>query len=327
MAPEQQRYDLVIIGGGPTGLTAAIYAARAEINTLVLEKAAPGGQIQNTMTVENYPGFPEITGAELAERFHEHARKFGAEIRLATVQSIHYDGDVHIVTDVGEIFARAALVATGAHHRRLGVPGEETYYGRGVSNCAVCDGFFYRDKAVAVIGGGDAAVEEGMYLTRFARQVTIIHRRDTLRAQKILRERALGHEKVDFRWNTTVEEILGDGNAVTGVKLRNVLDGTESVLPADGVFVYVGMDPNTGFLRGMLDLDEQGFIKADCCYRTSMPGVFAAGDVRNGAWRQIITVAAEGALAVREIEHFLSEERLEDACEIWNMRRGPSSHV
>jgi len=327
MAPEQQRYDLAIIGGGPTGLTAAIYAARAEIRTVVLEKAAPGGQIQNTMTVENYPGFPEITGAELAERFHEHARKFGAEIRLATVQRIAYDGDVLITTDVGEIRARAALVATGAHHRRLGVPGEDTYYGRGVSNCAVCDGFFYRDKAVAVIGGGDAAVEEGMYLTRFARQVTIVHRRDALRAQKILRERALHHEKIDFRWNAVLEEIVGDGNTVNGVRLRNVLDGSESTLPVDGVFVYVGMDPNTGFLRGQLDLDDQGFVLADCCYRTSLPGVFAAGDVRNGAWRQIITVAAEGALAVREIEHFLAEESVEDACEIWNMRRGKSPHV
>lgn len=326
MAPEML-YDLAIIGGGPAGLTAAIYAARAELKTIVLEKAAPGGQIQNTMTVENYPGFPEINGAELAERFHEHARKFGAEIRTATVRSMHYEGDVHIVTEDDELYARAVLIAIGAHHRRLGVPGEDTYYGRGVSNCAVCDGFFYRDKDVVVIGGGDAAVEEGLYLTRFARSVTLIHRRDTLRAQKILQERAFNNPKLKFVWNTTVKEILGDGNSVTGLLLLNLKDGTQYEMPTTGVFIYVGMDPNTDFLRGIVDLDEQGFVKADCCYRTSMPGVFAAGDVRNGAWRQIITVAAEGALAVREIEHFLAEEQLEDAAEIWNMRRSRTMHV
>jgi thioredoxin reductase (NADPH) len=326
MAPELL-YDLAIIGGGPAGLTAAIYAARAELKTVVLEKSAPGGQIQNTMTVENYPGFPEITGTELAERFHEHARKFGAEIRVATVKSMHSEDDVHIVTDEGELYAHAALIATGAHHRRLGVPGEDTYYGRGVSNCAVCDGFFYRDKDVAVIGGGDAAVEEGIYLTRFARTVTIVHRRDSLRAQKILQERALHEPKIEFQWNSTVKEILGDGNTVTGLRLLNLIDGEQFELPVNGVFVYVGMEPNTGFLRGIVELDEQGFVKADCCYRTSMPGVFAAGDVRNGAWRQIITVAAEGALAVREIEHFLAEERLEDAAEIWNMRRSRTAQV
>ena len=326
MAPEML-YDLAIIGGGPAGLTAAIYAARAEMKTIVLEKAAPGGQIQNTMTVENYPGFPEINGAELAERFHEHARKFGAEIRTATVKSMHYEGDVHIVTEDDELYARAVLIATGAHHRRLEIPGEDTYYGRGVSNCAVCDGFFYRDKDVAVIGGGDAAVEEGLYLTRFARTVTLIHRRDALRAQKILQERAFNEPKVNFVWNTTVKEVLGDGNSVTGLRLLNLKEGTQYEMPTSGVFIYVGMDPNTGFLRGIVDLDEQGFVKADCCYRTSMPGVFAAGDVRNGAWRQIVTVAAEGALAVREIEHFLAEEKLEDAAEIWNMRRSRTTQV
>jgi len=326
MAPELL-YDLAIIGGGPAGLTAAIYAARAEIKTVVLEKAIPGGQIQNTMTVENYPGFPEITGAELAERFHEHARKFGAEIRTATVKSMHFEGDVHVVTEEDEFYARAVLIATGAHHRRLGVAGEDAYYGRGVSNCAVCDGFFYRDKEVAVIGGGDAAVEEGLYLTRFASKVTIVHRRDSLRAQKILQDRAVNNPKVAFQWNTVVKEVLGDGNTVTGLRLLNLVDGLEFEMPTNGVFVYVGMEPATGFLKGIVDLDEQGFVKADCCYRTSMPGVFAAGDVRNGAWRQIITVAAEGALAVREIEHFLAEERLEDAGEIWNMRRGRTAQV
>jgi len=317
----ERLYDLAIIGGGPTGLTAAIYAARAELKTVVLEKLSPGGQIQNTMTVENYPGFPEISGAELAERFHEHARKFGAEIRVATVKAIAYNGDVHITTDSGDVYARSALIATGAHHRRLGVPGEDTYYGRGVSHCAVCDGFFYREKDVAVVGGGDAAVEEGIFLTKFARTVTIVHRRDTLRAQKILQDRARAHEKIRFQWNSVVKAIEGDGNTVTGLHLLNIATGEASDLPVSGAFVYVGMDPSTGFLRGYVDLDEQGFVSADCCFRTSVPGVFAAGDVRKGAWRQIITVAAEGALAVREIEAFLAEEQLDDAAEIWNLRR------
>lgn len=320
MSPET-RYDLAIIGGGPAGLTAAIYAARADLKTVVLEKLSPGGQIQNTMTVENYPGFPEITGTELADRFHDHARKFGAEIRVTTVKNLCYDDDVHIDTEDGEVFARAALIATGARHRRLGVPGEDTYYGRGVSNCAVCDGFFYRDREVVVVGGGDAAVEEGMYLTRFARKVTIIHRRDRLRAQKILQDRALHEPKVEFLWNSTVTQVLGDEQRVTGVRVHHLLEGTEFDYPTDGVFVYIGMEPNTQFLRNIIELDEQGFIKADCCYRTNMPGVFAAGDVRDGAWRQIIAVAAEGALAVREIEHFLAEEQIEDAQAIWNMRR------
>jgi thioredoxin reductase (NADPH) len=314
-------YDLAIIGGGPAGLTAAIYAARAALQAVVLEKALPGGQIQNTMSVENYPGFPDITGAELGERFHEHARKFGAEIQIASVSAISYDGDVLITTDTGEIHARAALLATGAHWRHLGVPGEEQYIGRGVSSCAVCDGFFYRDKDVVVVGGGDSACEEGLYLTRFARSVTVIHRRDQLRAQKILQERALQNVKMKFLWNAVVREVVGDGERVTGVRVHNLIENRDSDYPTDGIFVYIGMQPNTGFLHGALELDEQGFIRADCAYRTSLPGVFAAGDVRSGAWRQIITVAAEGALAVREIEHFLLEEKEEDTEELWTLRR------
>jgi thioredoxin reductase (NADPH) len=320
-------YDLAVIGGGPTGLTAAIYAARAEISTVVLEKAIAGGQIQNTMAVENYPGFPEISGAELAERFHEHAKKFGAQVRTATVQGITHDGYLTLNTDTGAIHARAVLIATGAHWKRMGVPGEEEYIGRGVSSCAVCDGFFYRDKEVVVVGGGDSAVEEGMYLTRFARKVTIIHRRAALRAQKILQERAKANPKITFQWNSVVKEVLGNGTSVTGVRIANVLDGSETDLPADGVFVYIGMRPNTSFVQNTVELDPEGFVKADCCFRTNVPGVFAAGDVRSGAWRQIITVAAEGALAVREIEYFLAEEQLTEAEELWRSRRGEATRM
>jgi thioredoxin reductase (NADPH) len=319
MAPDHL-FDLAIIGGGPAGLSAAIYAARAELKTLVLERALPGGQVQNTMAVENYPGFPEINGAELGERFHEHARKFGAEIRTATVRDVTFDGMVQVDTDGGLVYARAVLVATGARWRHMHVPGEEAYIGRGVSSCAVCDGFFYRDKDVVVVGGGDSAVEEGVYLTRYAKSVTIIHRRDTLRAQKILQERARNNPKVHFLWNTVVTEVVGDGTKVTGVRLHDIADDRHFELPTDGVFVYIGTVPNTDFLHDKVEVDEQGFIKADCCFRTSMPGVFTAGDVRSGAWRQIVVVAAEGALATREIEFFLAEEALAGAEEVWQTR-------
>ncbi len=316
MAPDHL-YDLTIIGGGPAGLSAAIYAARGALKTLVLERALPGGQVQNTMAVENYPGFPEISGAELGEKFHEHARKFGAEIRIASVRDVSFDGMVQVDTDGGMIYTRAALVATGARWRHMQVAGEEPYLGRGVSSCAVCDGFFYRDKDVVVVGGGDSAVEEGVYLTRYAKSVTIIHRRDTLRAQKILQGRARNNPKVTFLWNTIVSEVLGDEQHVTGVRLHDIVADRDYDLPTDGVFVYIGTVPNTDFLHGKVEVDEQGFIKADCCFRTSMPGVFTAGDVRSGAWRQIVVVAAEGALAVREIELYLAEEALAGAEDVW----------
>lgn len=320
--PPETLYDLAIIGGGPAGLTAAIYAARAALKTVVIERALPGGQIQNTMAVENYPGFPEISGAELGERFHEHAKKFGAEIRLGSVKTISSDEDVCLTMEDGaQIYTHTALLSTGAHWRHIGVPGEDHYIGRGVSSCAVCDGFFYRDKDVVVVGGGDSAAEEGMYLTRFAKSVTIIHRRDTLRAQKILQQRVIESPKVKFLWNTVVSEVLGDEQHVTGIRLHDLKEDLEYVYPTDGVFVYIGMEPNTGFLKGIIELDAQGFIRADHCFRTNMPGVFAAGDVRSGSWRQIITVAAEGAMAVREIEHFLLEEQIEGAADVWKLRR------
>jgi thioredoxin reductase (NADPH) len=317
MANDAQ-YDLVIIGGGPAGLTAAIYGTRSLLKTVLLERTpVPGGQIVNTLTVENYPGLPDISGPELSQRFHEHALKFGAEIRNTNVSGVSFDGLVHVQTHEGEVTGRAALVCTGASHRWLGVPGEKAFIGRGISNCAVCDGFFFTGKDVLVVGGGDAAVEEGLYLTRFAKTVTIVHRRDALRAQKILQERAFANEKMRFLWDTVVEGITSVDDHLTGARLRNVKTGVEFDQPADGIFIYIGMTPNTGFLEGAAALDHEGFLVTDRRYRTTLPGVFAAGDVRSGAWRQVIAVAAEGALAVHEIEGYLTAAECRGAAEAW----------
>ena len=305
-------YDLAIIGGGPTGLTAAIYAARASLRTVLLERFLPGGMISNTMMVENYPGIPEISGAELGERFHEHAIKYGAEIRIAGVHSIEPGSPVRLTLEDGAVIeARAVLIATGAHARHLDVTGELEYAGMGVSYCAVCDGWAFRDKDVVVVGGGDSAVEEGLYLARLARSVTIVHRREALRAQKILQERALAHPKISFRWNSVVTDIDGVEEAgmkhVTCVRLHDVVTKANSDIAASGVFIYVGMVPNIAFLNDLLKVDHEGFIVTDATFHTSAPGIFAAGDVRSGSWRQIINAAAEGAKAVREIDCFLGE--------------------
>ncbi len=301
--------DLVVIGGGPTGLAAAIYAARAELSTLILEKMLPGGQVQNTMEIENYPGFSEISGYELSEKFHQHALKFGAQVEMITVNGVSSeDGKIKVTTDSGDIYGRAALIATGAKARFLNVPGEAKYrdIGGGVSYCAVCDGAFYKDRDVMVIGGGDSAVEEAIYLTKFAKTVKIVHRRDELRAARILQERAKSNEKISFEWNSVVDEIVGDDRHVNGIRLKSTIDGSIREVPCYGVFIYVGMSPNSQFLQGTIDLDSDGFIITNQHLMTSMPGLFAAGDVRSGAWRQIITAVADGALSVKFIEEYLN---------------------
>jgi len=303
-----QVYDLLIIGGGPAGLTAAIYAGRAALKALVLSGAPmPGGQVANTDLVENYPGFPEgIAGAELAQRMHDQANRFVDQIVPDYVTGVDFSTTPFTVQTASQTYrGRTVIVATGAYPRRLGVPGEKTFYGRGVSTCATCDGFFYKDKRVVVVGGGDSAIDEGLFLTKFAREVIVIHRRDELRACKSFQERAFANPKMRFVWDSVVEEVLGD-QTVTGVRVRNVKTDEESVIEADGVFVYVGLVPGTKWFDGQLELDPQGYVVTDRRQHTSVPGVLAAGDVQNPDFRQVVIAASSGAMAVIEAERFLS---------------------
>ncbi|HOO32264.1 MAG TPA: thioredoxin-disulfide reductase [Thermotogota bacterium] len=293
-------YDMIIIGGGPAGLTAAIYAARGGLKTLVLEKSTEGGQITVTQKVENYPGFISIEGMELAERLAEHARHFGADISTNGVANLSFCCDKKSVTleNGRQIDAKTLLIATGAKHRRLGVPGESTFDGKGVSYCAVCDGAFFANKHVAVIGGGNSAIEEGLYLAQLAEKVTVIHRRDQLRADKILQDRAFENQKMEFIWDTVVEKIEGD-KFVSNLVLKNVKDGSKEDLPVDGIFIYIGLVPNSDLFRNLLKMTPEGFIITDHkSLETSMPGVYAAGDVIDKELRQIINAAADGATAV-----------------------------
>jgi len=300
--------NVVIIGGGPAGLSAAIYTARAALSPLVLIGQSLGGQAATTERMENYPGFPKsIGGQELTQAMYAQAEHFGARFEWDEVTTADLSTRPFVLTTWGgQIQTLALIICTGAQPRRLNVPGEQKFTGRGVSYCATCDGFFYRDKEVIVIGGGDSAVEEGIFLTRFARRVTVVHRRDTLRASKILQERAFANPKISFIWNTVVEEILGDNN-VTGVQARNLKTGDIQIIPADGVFIYVGTIPNTALFRGQLELNEQGYIVTDRLQRTSVPGVFAAGDVQDPFFRQAVIAAGTGAAAAISAERYLAE--------------------
>ncbi|MCS7252139.1 MAG: thioredoxin-disulfide reductase [Thermoflexus sp.] len=300
--------NLIILGAGPAGLTAALYAARANLSPLVITGNSVGGQIATTDVVENFPGFPEpIGGAELAERMKQHAERFGARFEFDEAIEVDFRRHPFRVRTYGEEYeARAVIVATGATPRRLNVPGEQEFWGRGVSVCATCDGFFFTDKEVVVVGGGDSAFQEGLFLTRYARKVTIIHRRDQFRAQPILQERARNNPKVAFLTNAIVTTILGDGK-VRGVRLRNVKTGEEWEFPTDGVFIFIGYEPNTALFRGQLEMDEAGYIKVNERLHTSVPGVFAAGEVHDRWFRQAITSAGFGAMAAMEAEKFLAE--------------------
>jgi thioredoxin reductase (NADPH) len=291
-------YDLIIAGGGPAGLTAGLYAARAMLRTLLLEKMTPGGQAATTFHIENYPGFPEgISGPDLAQAMENQAKKFGLEVTYGDVKKMSFQEPLWQVEYEDQKFlAKAVIVASGVEPRKLGVPGEETLRGRGVSYCATCDGPFFKDQEIGVVGGGDSAVEEALYLTRFAAKIHLVHRRNALRAEKIIQERAFQNPKIQFLWDTIVTKVVGD-SGVEGLELQNVKTKALRTLKVGGVFLYVGSLSNTEFLKGVVNLDEQGYVVTDDQMATSAPGIFAAGDVRKKLLRQIATAVGDGAMA------------------------------
>jgi len=305
---EEKIYDVVIIGAGPAGMTAAVYTSRANLSTLMLERGIPGGQMANTEEIENYPGFETILGPELSTKMFEHAKKFGAEYAYGDVSEI-IDGEDYKIIKAGakEYKAHAIIIATGAEYKKLGVPGENELGGRGVSYCAVCDGAFFKGKDLIVVGGGDSAVEEGVYLTRFANKVTIVHRRDKLRAQKILQDRAFANEKIDFIWNHTVKQINEKDGKVGSVTLVSTVDGSEKEVPCDGVFVYIGMSPLTAPFKKLGILNAQGYVVTNEKMETSVKGIFAAGDVREKELRQIVTATGDGSIAAQSAQQYVEE--------------------
>ncbi|MCK6258564.1 thioredoxin-disulfide reductase [Fictibacillus sp. KIGAM418] len=305
---EEKIYDVIIIGAGPAGMTAAVYTSRANLSTLMLERGIPGGQMANTEDVENYPGFETILGPELSNKMFEHAKKFGAEYAYGDVKEI-IDGEEYktVVSGRKEFKARSIIIGTGAEYKKLGVPGEKELGGRGVSYCAVCDGAFFKNKELVVVGGGDSAVEEGVYLTRFASKVTIVHRRDKLRAQQILQQRAFDNEKVDFLYNHTVKEIHGENNKVSKLTLVSTETGEEREFSADGVFIYVGMLPLNGAFVNLGITNEAGYVETNQLMETRIPGIFAAGDVREKTLRQIVTATGDGSIAAQSAQHFVEE--------------------
>lgn len=295
---EAKYYDVVIIGAGPAGMTAAVYASRANLKTLMLERGVPGGQMADTEAIENYPGFESILGPDLSNKMFEHSQKFGAEYAYGQVKEVKDHGDYKEVIAGDKVYkTKAVIIATGAEHRKLGVSGEDELAGRGVSYCAVCDGAFFRDGELVVVGGGDSAVEEGMYLTRFASKVTIIHRRDKLRAQKILQDRAFANDKIEFIWDTVVEKINEKDGKVGSLTLKNVKTGEVSEFGADGVFVYIGTVPLSEPFKSLGIVDEEGYIPTNENMETKVPGIFAAGDIRAKDLRQIVTATGDGSIA------------------------------
>ncbi|RDW16554.1 thioredoxin-disulfide reductase [Oceanobacillus arenosus] len=295
---EERMYDVIIAGAGPAGMTAAVYASRANLDTLMLERGMPGGQMANTEDVENYPGYENILGPELSTKMFEHAKKFGAEYAYGEIKEVVDHGNYKtIIAGNKEYNTRALIITTGAQFKKLGIEGENELGGRGVSYCAVCDGAFFKQKNLVVIGGGDSAVEEGIYLTRFADKVTIVHRRDQLRAQKIIQQRAFANEKIDFIWDTVVNKINGPEGKVSSVTLKNNITGEESEFAADGVFVYIGMVPLSEPFKSLGITNEEGYIPTNENMETNVAGIFAAGDIREKQLRQIVTATGDGSIA------------------------------
>ena len=300
-------YDTIIIGAGPAGMTAALYAARSNLKVALIEGGLPGGQMNNTSDIENYPGYANISGPELAEKMFEPLENLGVEHLYGFVEAVEDHGDVKkVITDDEEFETRTVIVATGSKHRLLGVPGEEELNSRGVSYCAVCDGAFFRDQDLLVVGGGDSAVEEAIFLTQFAKSVTIVHRRDELRAQKVLQDRAFANEKIKFIWDSVVKEIKGE-NRVESVEIENVKTGQVTEQAFGGVFIYVGLDPVSDFVQELQIRDQAGWIVTDDHMKTSVAGVFAVGDVRQKDLRQVTTAVGDGAIAGQEAYKYTTE--------------------
>jgi thioredoxin reductase (NADPH) len=306
---EGKEMDVAIIGAGPAGLSAALYAGRARLSTVVLEQGMVGGLAATTHWIGNYPGFPEaISGQDLMQRMEEQARRFKVEFVFTPVSGVSKDSERRFKVDTGEgeLLAKTAIIATGSVRRRLGVPGEDKLQGLGVSYCATCDGPFFRDKHVLIVGGGDTAIVEAMFLTRFAKQVSVIHRRGELRATKVLQEAALRHPKIQFFWHSQVTEIVGENN-VQGAVLKDARTGETKLVEADGIFIAVGIRPSSEFVKDMVETDERGYILTDDRMRTSTPGLFAAGDVRAKSLRQVVTAVSDGAIAATEADKYMSE--------------------
>ncbi|WP_404347723.1 thioredoxin-disulfide reductase [Sutcliffiella horikoshii] len=305
---EEKIYDVIIIGAGPAGMTSAVYTSRANLSTLMIERGMPGGQMANTEEVENYPGFDHILGPELSTKMFEHAKKFGAEYAYGDVKEV-IDGKEYKTVNAGSksYKGRTVIISSGAEYKKIGVPGEKELGGRGVSYCAVCDGAFFKNKELVVVGGGDSAVEEGVYLTRFASKVTIVHRRDELRAQKILQQRAFDNDKIDFIWSNTVKEINEKDGKVGSVTLVSTKDGEEQEFKTDGVFIYVGMLPLTKPFLNLGITNDMGYIETNERMETRVPGIFAAGDIREKTLRQIVTATGDGSIAAQSAQHYVEE--------------------
>ena len=307
---EEKKYDVIIIGAGPGGMTTALYASRANLKVVMLDRGAYGGNLNNTASIVNYSGFKDVQGPELAEKMYQGATQFGAEYAYGTVTKVEVDGaNKKVTTDMGETYvAPVVVIGTGSDHRKLGVPGEEEFGGRGVSYCAVCDGAFFKGKHLVVVGGGDSAVEEGLYLTQLASKVTVLVRRGELRAQPMLQDEAKKNPKMEFVFNTSVTEIMGDDVKVTGVITHNNETGEDGELAADGVFIYVGNIPLTKPFADLGILDDQGWVKTDTVMRTSIPGIYAIGDVRETPLRQIATAVGDGAIAGQQVYQYINSQ-------------------